>query len=126
MGGGTLVLARLRAAGGLAIACSVLITLVAVVLVGLVSLDRGSRTDGLRQRLTSLPAEQQVVTVTVRSDEALTEAGPADGAQDEVHARGITAVVATHDPVLVAMADRVVELADGQVVADTASQGVPA
>jgi len=40
-----------------------------------------------------------------------------------VHARGITAVVATHDPVLVAMADRVVELADGQLVAgDTAGE----
>ncbi len=40
-----------------------------------------------------------------------------------VHARGITAIVATHDPVLLAMADRVVELADGQVVRDTASEG---
>ncbi len=38
-----------------------------------------------------------------------------------VHTRRLTAVVATHDPVMVAMADRVVELADGAVVADTAA-----
>ena len=39
--------------------------------------------------------------------------------RDLVHSRRLTAVVATHDPVMVAMADRVVELADGAVVADT-------
>jgi putative ABC transport system ATP-binding protein len=38
-----------------------------------------------------------------------------------VHDRGVTAVVATHDPVLTALADRVVELSDGQVVSDTLS-----
>ena len=36
-----------------------------------------------------------------------------------VDERGLTAVVATHDPLLVALADRVVELSDGRVVADT-------
>ena len=44
--------------------------------------------------------------------------------RDLVHSRRLTAVVATHDPVMVAMADRVVELADGAVVADT--EAVPA
>jgi putative ABC transport system ATP-binding protein len=41
--------------------------------------------------------------------------------KDLVRTRGLSAVVATHDPVMVGMADRVVELADGQVVADTAA-----
>ena len=39
--------------------------------------------------------------------------------RDLVHSRRLTAVVATHDPVMVAMADRVVDLADGAVVGDT-------
>ncbi len=39
--------------------------------------------------------------------------------RDLVHSRRLTAVVATHDPVMVAMADRVIDLADGAVVADT-------
>ena len=38
-----------------------------------------------------------------------------------VDERGVTAVVATHDPVLVALADRVVELSDGQAVVDAAT-----
>jgi len=37
-----------------------------------------------------------------------------------VNDRGVTAVVATHDPVLVSLADRVVELVDGAVVSDRA------
>ena len=41
--------------------------------------------------------------------------------KDLVSTRGLSAVVATHDPVMVALADRVVELADGQVVADSAA-----
>jgi len=44
--------------------------------------------------------------------------------RDLVHSRRLTAVVATHDPGMVSMADRVVELADGSVVADTGA--VPA
>jgi putative ABC transport system ATP-binding protein len=35
-----------------------------------------------------------------------------------VNDRGVTAVVATHDPLLVSLADRVVELVDGAVVSD--------
>jgi ABC-type lipoprotein export system ATPase subunit len=31
----------------------------------------------------------------------------------------VTAVVATHDPVLISLADRVVELSDGRILADT-------
>jgi putative ABC transport system ATP-binding protein len=38
-----------------------------------------------------------------------------------VQGRGVTAVVATHDPVLISLADRVVELIDGSVVSDTAA-----
>ncbi len=45
--------------------------------------------------------------------------------RDLVHSRRLTAVVATHDPVMVAMADRVVELADGAVVADTEAGAGP-
>ena len=37
-----------------------------------------------------------------------------------VHQQEITAVVATHDPVLLSLADRVVELSDGRVVSDSA------
>jgi putative ABC transport system ATP-binding protein len=36
-----------------------------------------------------------------------------------VRERGVTAVVATHDPVLISLADRVVELSDGRILADT-------
>jgi putative ABC transport system ATP-binding protein len=39
---------------------------------------------------------------------------------DMVHGENIAAIVATHDPALLEMADRVVELSDGEVVADTA------
>jgi putative ABC transport system ATP-binding protein len=35
-----------------------------------------------------------------------------------VREQGVTAVVATHDPVLISLADRVIELSDGQVTAD--------
>jgi putative ABC transport system ATP-binding protein len=34
-------------------------------------------------------------------------------------AQGVTVVVSTHDPQLIELADRVIELADGQVVADS-------
>lgn len=37
-----------------------------------------------------------------------------------VRSENITAIVATHDPIPLAVADRVVELSDGRVVADTA------
>ena len=33
-----------------------------------------------------------------------------------VHAEGITAIVATHDPVLIGLADRVLSLKDGELV----------
>jgi len=35
-----------------------------------------------------------------------------------MHAQGMTAIVATHDPTLIDLADRVIELRDGAVVAD--------
>ena len=35
-----------------------------------------------------------------------------------VEAEGMTAIISTHDPVMVALADRVVRIADGQVVTD--------
>ncbi|HEX5395742.1 MAG TPA: ABC transporter ATP-binding protein [Candidatus Limnocylindria bacterium] len=38
-----------------------------------------------------------------------------------VRSEGVTAVVATHDPVLIDLADRAIELSDGQVVGDTAA-----
>jgi putative ABC transport system ATP-binding protein len=42
---------------------------------------------------------------------------------DLIHAlvvsEGVTAIVATHDPALVAVADRVIELSDGRIVADS-------
>ncbi len=43
---------------------------------------------------------------------------------DLVHGRGIAAVVATHDPLLVARADRVIELRDGHVVPTGIAAGV--
>jgi putative ABC transport system ATP-binding protein len=39
--------------------------------------------------------------------------------------RGVAVVVSTHDPLLVAQADRVVELRDGRVVSDSAGQAAP-
>lgn len=43
---------------------------------------------------------------------------------DLIHAlvvsEGVTAIVATHDPALVAVADRVIELSDGRIVTDSA------
>lgn len=39
--------------------------------------------------------------------------------KDLVRTRGLSAVVATHDPVMVGLADRVVELADGRVLSDS-------
>ena len=33
-----------------------------------------------------------------------------------VHAEGITAIVATHDPVLIGLADRVLSIKDGELV----------
>ncbi len=41
-----------------------------------------------------------------------------------VHARGMTALVATHDPTLVELADRVLVLRDGRLVESTAPVGV--
>jgi putative ABC transport system ATP-binding protein len=38
-----------------------------------------------------------------------------------VESEGVTAIVATHDPVLIDIADRVIELVDGQVTADSAA-----
>jgi putative ABC transport system ATP-binding protein len=36
-----------------------------------------------------------------------------------VRSEGVTAVVATHDPAMLDVADRVIELRDGRVVSDT-------
>jgi putative ABC transport system ATP-binding protein len=38
-----------------------------------------------------------------------------------VRSEGVSAIVATHDPVLIDLADRAIELSDGQVVNDTAA-----
>ncbi len=40
-----------------------------------------------------------------------------------VHSENLAAVVATHDPAPLAIADRVIELSDGRVVADSAGRG---
>ena len=40
-----------------------------------------------------------------------------------VRQRGVTAIVATHDPAMLDVADRVIELRDGVVVGDSASNG---
>jgi putative ABC transport system ATP-binding protein len=40
--------------------------------------------------------------------------------QHVIKSEGVTAIVATHDPLLIDLADRVIELGDGRVVADTA------
>lgn len=37
-----------------------------------------------------------------------------------VRSEGVTAIVATHDPVLIDLADRVLELSDGQIIRDSA------
>jgi putative ABC transport system ATP-binding protein len=37
-----------------------------------------------------------------------------------VHSEGVTAIVATHDPVLIDLADRLIELQDGSVISDSA------
>jgi putative ABC transport system ATP-binding protein len=42
-----------------------------------------------------------------------------------VRNEGVTAVVATHDPLMLDVADRVVELADGQLVAASSGPGEP-
>lgn len=39
--------------------------------------------------------------------------------QHVIKSEGVTAIVATHDPALIDLADRVIELGDGQVVADS-------
>ena len=36
-----------------------------------------------------------------------------------VRAEGVTAVVATHDPIMIDVADRVIELFDGQLITPT-------
>jgi putative ABC transport system ATP-binding protein len=38
-----------------------------------------------------------------------------------VHSEGVTAIVATHDPVLIDLADRLIELSDGHIISDTAA-----
>jgi putative ABC transport system ATP-binding protein len=38
-----------------------------------------------------------------------------------VRSEGVTAIVATHDPVLIDLADRVLELSDGQILSDSAA-----
>jgi len=57
-----------------------------------------------------------------------TAAGVMDLLAELTHTRGIAAVVATHDPLLVARADRVVELHDGHIVPASADvdAGAPA
>ncbi len=40
--------------------------------------------------------------------------------QHVIKSEGVTAIVATHDPALIDLADRMIELGDGQVVADSA------
>ncbi|HUG16808.1 MAG TPA: ABC transporter ATP-binding protein [Thermomicrobiales bacterium] len=43
-----------------------------------------------------------------------------------VRSEGVTAIVATHDPVLIDLADRVLELSDGRIVADSDAVESPA
>ncbi|HET8586904.1 MAG TPA: ABC transporter ATP-binding protein [Candidatus Limnocylindria bacterium] len=38
-----------------------------------------------------------------------------------VRSEGVTAIVATHDPILMELADRVLELSDGEIVSDSAT-----
>ncbi|RIK45959.1 MAG: ABC transporter [Chloroflexi bacterium] len=42
-----------------------------------------------------------------------------------VSSEGVTAIVATHDPVLIDLADRVIELRDGEVISDSAAMAEP-
>jgi putative ABC transport system ATP-binding protein len=42
-----------------------------------------------------------------------------------VRAEGVTAIVATHDPVMLDVADRVIELLDGHLVGSAAHAAVP-
>jgi putative ABC transport system ATP-binding protein len=39
--------------------------------------------------------------------------------QHLIKTEGVTAIVATHDPTLIDLADRVIELGDGRVVSDS-------
>lgn len=39
-----------------------------------------------------------------------------------VRSEGVTAIVATHDPALIDIADRVVDILDGQIISDTAAE----
>lgn len=41
-----------------------------------------------------------------------------------VRSEGVTAIVATHDPILIELADRAIELRDGEVLSDTAAERV--
>jgi putative ABC transport system ATP-binding protein len=42
-----------------------------------------------------------------------------------VRSEGVTAIVATHDPLLIDLADRVVQLSDGQLLTDSSAHRVP-
>jgi putative ABC transport system ATP-binding protein len=42
-----------------------------------------------------------------------------------VRSEGVTAIVATHDPLLLDLADRVIQLSDGQVLTDSSARGAP-
>lgn len=75
---------------------------------------------GQKQRVAiarALPNEPDVLIADEPTGQLDLHTGRAvmDLIRDLVHARGMTAVVATHDPVLVDRADRVVALRDGQV-----------
>ena len=41
-----------------------------------------------------------------------------------VRSEGVTAIVATHDPILIELADRAIELRDGELLSDTAAERV--
>jgi putative ABC transport system ATP-binding protein len=43
--------------------------------------------------------------------------------QELMRSESMTAIVATHDPTLIDLADRVIELRDGEVAADSAATG---
>ncbi len=93
MGGRAVAVARLRAESGLAISCALLVMLVVLALAGLNGLDRESRTEGLRQRVGSLPPTQQAVEVTTAAGPPMTSAGPADGSQDAVLRENVAAAL---------------------------------
>ncbi|MFW6076090.1 MAG: ABC transporter ATP-binding protein, partial [Chloroflexota bacterium] len=42
-----------------------------------------------------------------------------------VRSEGLTAIVATHDPALIDIADRVLELSDGEIIGDSAADHEP-